>query len=240
VLTFDVQQFPVVTDQSILAFCFQGQRIRTAAVELMVEILRQALTRQLNKEDLVVLMLLNRLVECLLSFELLLSRGRERDAGVLLVTLIELRLDLCYLNKNPSQAQAWIDHDDHHRKPWKVSFLIDALHTDQDERAAAKAVYEHCSMVKHGNPAGGILTFPIGIDNRRLVHRERDLGDFLAVYTFSAVGAVYEGLCAAANTWLRSGFDTGRERATADEAWKEIQALNCAHVNEMVSAILSR
>ena len=57
-----------------------------------------------GKADLVALMLLTRLAECLLSFELLTSRGCERDAAMPLVTLTELSLDLRYLETRPDQV----------------------------------------------------------------------------------------------------------------------------------------
>jgi len=114
-LIFECRDFPVVEDQTVLAFCFHSQQIRTAAVELLVSVPTQAQARRASKRDLVALMILNRLVECLLSFELLVSRGRERDAAVLLVTLIELSLDLRYLEKYPQQVETWIAHSDRGR-----------------------------------------------------------------------------------------------------------------------------
>ena len=103
-LIVECSDFPVVEDQTVLAFCVHSQRIRTAAVESPVSVLTQAQARRVWKRDLVALMILNRLVECLLSFELLVSRGRERDAAALVVTLIDLSLDLRYLGKYPQQV----------------------------------------------------------------------------------------------------------------------------------------
>jgi hypothetical protein len=232
---FECNEFPVVDDQNVLAFCFHSQHIRTAAGALIVSITEQAGSRPIGKADLVALMLLTRLAECLLSFELLTSRGCERDAAVLLVTLTELSLDLRYLETRPGQVEVWVAHDKRRRKPWKVADQIEALYANENDRDAAERNYELCSMVKHGNPAGGNLTLPIGIEGRMVVHRLRDTGDFLAVYAFAAAAAVQEALNAAARMWTQSGFDVGAGCEAANEAWKQIQALSHQHVKEMLA-----
>jgi hypothetical protein len=176
---YSSRDLPLTTDQRVLNFCYLTQRIRTCAVGLTATILEQARIHPLRKDDWVAFMILQRLSECLLSFELLVALGRERDAAVLLVTLFELSLDLRFVQRHPEAAETWIAHSERRRKPWSVSQLLKELFTDTGERSAMESMYEHCSMIKHANPSGGTLTLPFGVKDRRVIMKARPTTDML-------------------------------------------------------------
>jgi hypothetical protein len=159
----------------------------------------------------------------------------ERDAAVLQVTLIELSLDLRYIEKHPELVDVWAAHNNRCRKPWRVSKIMEDLYPDERERRSAEEVYTHCSMVKHANPAGGAFTMPIGVENRRLVYRDSKNTALLPAYTFGAAAATYEALKAAARVLSGSGFDVEMQLNVADTAWRGIQNLLASQLVEMIA-----
>lgn len=233
-IEYSIRDLPITKDQRVLNFCCLSQRIRSSAVSLTVAILEQAQTHPVCKRDWVALMVVERLTECLLSFELLVALGRERDAAVLLVTLLELSFDLRFIQKHPEAAEIWIAHNDHQRKPWRVSALLEDIFPDVKERNSMRWVYEHCSMIKHANPSGGTLTLPLAVENRWIVINHPPTTDLLRAYTFVAAGSVHETVVAATRIWSDSGFNLGTACADADQAWTELGKLEENHILDIL------
>lgn len=82
---------------------------------------------------------LDRMMECTLSVEVLALKGRPRDAAVLVLTLMELRLDLQYAAQDSTRASVWLANADKGRKPWRVGAQIRAISQDLREREAELA-----------------------------------------------------------------------------------------------------
>ena len=93
--------------------------------------------------------------------ELLCAKGFVRDAGVLLLALIEMRLDLQYMAISLDRADEWMKHQDKKSKPWKVRKQIEEIFNDSHECESEKELYSMLSMIKHGNPIGEKMSFPI-------------------------------------------------------------------------------
>lgn len=236
-IEYSCRSLPLTTDQRVLNFCYLSQRIRTCAVGLTVKIVEQGRTRPLSKADWVAFIILQRLSECLLSFEFLVALGRERDAAVLLVTVFELSFDLRFVHIHPEAAETWMAHSEWRRKPWRVSALLKELYTDPSDRSAMESLYEHCSMIKHANPSGGVLTLPFGVASGRIIMKARSTTDMLLAYTFAAAGCVHETVLAAVKIWTASGFDLGPGCSEANQAWDELSALEEKHILEILQEI---
>jgi hypothetical protein len=95
------------------------------------------------------------------SLEILIAKGRNRDAAILLLALMELRLDMRYVALDRSRVQRWLENADAGRKPWLVREQIKAVFVDRGEREAELDSYRQLCMVKHGNPVGGLATLPV-------------------------------------------------------------------------------
>jgi hypothetical protein len=232
-------RFPAVEDQNVQRFCFCLQRIRTVAVNLVTNIVKQESERPLSNLDWAALVVLARLNECQLSIELLLAAGRERDAAVLLTTLLELGFDIRFLEKHPEAIDIWLAHDQEGKKPWKVFTLMRDLHPLLTEREAITEVYRRCSMVKHANPVGGTLTFSTGIQNRTLFVQREELS-FIRAYGFAAGGTLYEATKAAASIWRVSGFDVLIECSHLEVAWGELQSFTSDYLKKVIRALPQR
>lgn len=98
----------------------------------------------------------------------------ERDVAILILNMIELRLDILYMAQDYNNADIWLKHAKEYRKPWSVSSLYKKLYKGS-ELKTEKDIYERFSMVKHGNPVGGLTSFPIGVSDKHLAITKEEL-----------------------------------------------------------------
>jgi hypothetical protein len=163
------REVPFVEDEQLKRFIHQVGKLRTLLVLQTVAILKQSPPGARLAPAIVTIGLLQRLAEVSGSIELLSSKGRGRDCAVLLVTVMELRLDLQYISADRTRAEAWLSHTQQHRKPWAVSRQLKDLFPVQEEFEAEQDNYRRLSMAKHGNPVAGLESFPLGLHRSALL-----------------------------------------------------------------------
>ncbi len=100
--------------------------------------------------------ILDRMIECATSILLLAEQNRARDMAVLLLALMELRIDLQYIALSPERELEWLAHRTEWRKPWKISRQFEAIFPREEERQAEFDMYRMLSMIKHGSPLNEI------------------------------------------------------------------------------------
>lgn len=176
-----------------------------------------------------------RMLDCSLSLEVLIAKGRHRDAATLLLTLIELRLDLQYAARDASRVVEWLANADRGRKPWRVAAQIKAVFSDPGERDAELENYRHFSMIKHGNPASGAAGFPVSLEADALTVFDEQVGRDLSVtYLFSAGTNIRDGFSSA--TQLRDVSEMALE-GIIDEIDKSMQRLNAVHTGHVYQMV---
>lgn len=163
------QDLPNIEDEGLKRFIHQIGKIRNSLVLQIQAILKQSPPKARMAPAVVTLGLLQRLGECSISIEILASKGRARDCAVLLVTIMELRLDLQYISEDKRRAEVWLSHTHQHKKPWSVAKQLKELFPVPRELEAEQENYRQLSMAKHGNPVGGLESFPIGLSRTTLV-----------------------------------------------------------------------
>jgi hypothetical protein len=151
---------PFVGDPVLQSVGARAGQLRAAIHRGLHELLSASRDRVVGSQFLMAFGILQRMLECGLSAEVLASKGRQRDSAILVLTLMELRLDLQYAAQDSTRASQWLSNADKGRKPWRVGAQIKAVFHERGERTAELANYQHFSMVKHGNPLGGIASFP--------------------------------------------------------------------------------
>ena len=161
-------------DPKVVPFGIIVQEMRNEITNLIIAYIKQATSKPMRISNFVSLVMLFRMKECMMSIDLLISKGLERDAATLILTLIELRLDMQYIGLNYKNAETWINHDEKHRKPWNVGFLFKELFPNEKERENEKEIYRKYSMIKHGNPFGGTISFPVGVVDGWLTVKKKD------------------------------------------------------------------
>lgn len=154
-------------DESFYDFIEDIEVQRTIIREVIQDILIQ------DKNALVTIGLLvgvlNRQLECSGASMFLASRKFFRDSATLILTLMELRLDLEYISKNVDNELKWISQIKANKKLWGVRDQINAVSKDESEKSSDINVYRFLSIIKHGNPAHGHLAFQISVKPDRIL-----------------------------------------------------------------------
>lgn len=234
-------EMPPIDDPSIMEASAALGRVRSAIIASLPLLVQQGGGLQSGPMASIVVGALWRMADTSLSIELLVSKGRWRDASTLLLTLVELRLDLQYIAAQPSRAGKWLDHQDQGRKPWRVATQIRSLFPEGGERDAELANYRTFSTIKHGNPAVGGLAFPVhpGVSTLTIP------GDGLA-RTISLTCLAYAGLCLmaatqAADDGLRSVGQSLRDALDAAMPHSVVlEQVHLQHLTAIMKDLLSK
>lgn len=201
-----------IQDQTVYSFGLIIQKMRTEVTRLINAIGSQAAYTPLRQSNFVSLVMLFRIRESMLSIELLISKGLAHDAAALILSLIELRLEIQYVVQNSNHADEWIARKKQHAEPWPVETLFQALFPDEETRRAEQANYHHFAKMQHADPMGRQPDFPIKEDE--IVSASRDE---LAVCLFCAGSECYQILKAAATDFADAGFHIENSLAAVEE-----------------------
>ena len=100
--------------------------------------------------------ILHRVSECAASVLILAEQNRARDMAVLLLNLMELRIDLQYIALSEERESEWLEHVNEWRKPWNLDSQLKEIFQNPKERQAEVDIYHIFSMIKHGSPAKSV------------------------------------------------------------------------------------
>lgn len=231
----EIAELPNIDDSTTKEIGLVVQKMRSCVLTSVNVLLTQNAQASNAAPMIVVTGVFHRMAECTLSIELLASKGFVRDAATLLLTLIELRLDLQYMTLRHGREDEWLKHAAENRKPWPVGQQITELCSDVGERDAEHTNYRNLSMIKHGNPAGGVQSFPIGVREGALVVAGSGPNtDLLSVYLSMAGGNLYQASVAAGQLVHPPGFNIRREIEEIAELDAKLSKLNENHVRQML------
>ncbi len=163
-----VNELPNTNCPEILAYCHCIERIRHESFQVVTSLLSPNPTDVKVAQPLVAIAIAQRIDEIAASAMVLLLKGRERDAGILILSAYELQLDAMYMALASDRAAIWLDHARENVKPWKVRDLQTALFIDPCELQAEQGIYRKYSMIKHCNPVGGTFAFPIAVSRNQI------------------------------------------------------------------------
>jgi len=178
---FKLIEFPNVDDPRIYTFSYHLQNIQNTLQTLILNIIDK--NKQVKVTIGVVVAILMRIQECVTSIQLLAIKGRSRDIAILLLNVMELRVDLQYIALNVNREDEWINHENEWRKPWEMGKQLKEIYEDKGELKAEQDMYHLFSMIKHGSPASKYsnlssliknieatrnISFDISINNKEL------------------------------------------------------------------------
>ena len=173
----------------------------------------------------VAIAMLQRINELAASAEILLLKGRERDAAVLILSGYELQLDAMYIATDPQRADTWLDHARENKKPWRVRSLQEELFTDPNEFDAELEIYRRYSMVKHCNPLGGLFAFPIAVSRGRMELDNGTSKRFATVHLFGLGTILVRTIKAFAKVTSTVGFVVSETERTITDLQTALDAV---------------
>lgn len=217
---------PLITEsEEILALGECVHRACSEARSLIDLSVGQSSRVQANAKPKITLALLARVNELASSALLLLLRERHRDGAVLALSAYELRLDAMYIAQDVTRAAAWLDHAAENRKPWTVTKQQRDLFTDSSELESEQHIYRQLSMVKHCNPVGGSLAFPISVSRTKIVLDTGGANDLCAVHLFGIALSVVSTVESASSILESAGMNPGSAAANVHSIDRQITDL---------------
>jgi hypothetical protein len=230
-----IGELPNIDDPTIKEFGLRIQKMRSVLLKTTTSLLAQNAQARKASPMIVVFGVLHRMAECALSIELLASKGLFRDAATLLLTLVELRLDLQFISRSPGRDEQWLKHTKKETKSWKVGLQIKEIFTNPSERNSEFANYRLFSMAKHGNPAGEYASFPFGLREDSLILPAFDLNlRLLPVWLFGVGSSIYQAAVAGGKIVHSVGFDMRAEIEQLRILHTELSQLLEKHTRAMI------
>lgn len=218
-----------------LGHCVEKSRLTATA--LLTSLLPQAPSNAPVAPPQVAIAMLQRINELAASTEILLIKGRVRDAAVLILCGYELQLDAMYIARDPARADIWLDHERENKKPWSVRSQQEELFMDQSEFDAEIDNYRRFSMVKHGNPVGGLFAFPIAVSRGRMeLDNGRNQG-LAAALMFCLGIIVLRTITAVAEVTRKVGFVVSETERQLVELRNSLNAANEEWLISIVRAL---
>ncbi|MCP4683744.1 MAG: hypothetical protein GY864_15550 [Desulfobacterales bacterium] len=192
-----------IENQTVNSFKLIVRKMRSEVTNLINVVGEQTVNIPLKQSNLVALRILFRINELMVSIDHLISIGTARDAAVLLLHLMEQRLKLQLIAKNPAFADNWITtNSDKNRDTWTIMSLIQKLFPMKKNRKSELHIYGNLLSIKQSDPMEKHTSFPVSHDETH----EADNND-LSVCLFQEGSECYQALIAAAKDFSDSGFD---------------------------------
>lgn len=191
-----------VQDPAVYSFGLIVQKMRAEVTSVINAVGDLAGVTPLTQSNFVSLMILFRIRECMISTELLISKGLIRDAAALLLKMIECRLEIQYIATDASHVKEWIRKKRGNENPWKISFLISRLFPERSKHKAEYEMFEYVMNMQCSDPMENQPDFPIKEDELSIAK-----GDDLAVCLFYEGSECYKILSAAVKDFSESGFE---------------------------------
>jgi hypothetical protein len=208
--THKFQELPNLTDPDLIRSSVAVQGLRGSLAGLVCHVVDQLSQAPVTIPTRVSLAIANRVSECSLSTEILCSKNRARDAAILLLSVIELRLDIQYIAIDLSRSDIWIDHARENKKPWRVRTQLEEIHPEPKEREAEISLYRQYSMVKHANPVAKEFAFPLSAARHELtIDTNQENSHWIRVHLFGLGSCLCRTGIAAAAIFASEGLDVG-------------------------------
>lgn len=205
-----------IADRSVYSFSLIVQKMRTEVTGLINSVVSQATVIPLSQSNFVSLVMLFRVRESMLSIELLISKGLARDAAILLVALIEARLEIQYIAAYPLETEEWITANRQKKRAWNVNDLMVRLFKNKAALEKEQANYRLFLDMCHNDPMRNQPSIPLDEDDV-VTTSENDLIEGLYCATFEC----YQILKAAVADLSAAGFTT-TDTATAIEELNDL------------------
>lgn len=238
---YKIRECPNSDDQRIYTFCFHVQNIATVVRNLLISIVEE--NKQVEVSLGIVGSVLHRILECSTSIQLLAIKGRSRDIAILLLNIMELRIDLKYMSLDTNRLQEWKNHENSWRKPWKLHSQLKEICKTENELEAERDMYHLFSMIKHGSPAStehlddvrmtniafSISSEPNGtrIDLSHANHQ-------LSMYLFATGAYLYEACIAGLRILSRLGLNFPEIEKTLKQKHNELDRFFMQDIKEQI------
>ena len=229
-------ELPNISDPKIIRTMVSVQKILITLHDFHMHVIKQHSYKPFTANTIVFFVIIPRILEGARSVMLLCQKNFARDAGILLINIHELRLDLEYIGISNERADVWLNHTKDNRKPWKVSDQIKELSEDKKEEDAMFSAYRYYSMAKHGNPVGKNLSFPISKLEKDVyqINRVQNNDPLIHHYMFGLGIEIKNVGMAAIRSYDNSGFDVNCFADNFNKHWETLSKYSTDHITTVL------
>ncbi len=231
-----LKDFPAYIDESFYDFIDDLELQRTIIREVIRDIIAQ------NKNSLVTIGVLvgvlDRQLECSIASIFLSSRKFFKDSATLILTSMELRLDLEFIAKSHENELKWISQERPNKKLWNVKDQIISVSKDKSEEESDLKIYQFLSIIKHGNPAHGHLAFTISAKPGKILFDPKNSTVNPKLLMGLLSHQLDKSFAAVSIIALRNGIDLSSYESRMKDIKTSIQTKSIINIREMVSAYI--
>jgi hypothetical protein len=124
---------------------------------------------QINELIFVPLIIFARIIRLRDAARVLTQDGFPTEAGIIVLSQFEAKLDLIQAATDIKWAAGWIEHrNTRYSVTQNVTRAISQIFDDEDERKVEKSIFSLLSAMKHGNPLSSELGFQVRMDKGKI------------------------------------------------------------------------
>jgi hypothetical protein len=144
------------------------KEVRDRAAALLTHLATYFKDKRVSEIIIVPMILMARVIRTHDAISMLSDNKFYAEAAILLITELDLRLDLAFISHKPKNATLWMSHDDTKWPVSNTSRKINTLFGSDEIRDRMIEIYTYLSGIKHANPAHGMLGFPVEVNGPNL------------------------------------------------------------------------
>jgi hypothetical protein len=199
-----------------------------------------------NENIFVPLILFSRVIRLRDAALTLTRAGFPTEAGIIVLSQFEAKLDLVQAATDPKWATRWVEHQDTRQSATpKIARAIEAIFEDEDERMVEQSIFRHLSAMKHGNPASSELGFQVRKAKGTIAISTGDMDDAVTGVANTMIGGYATCQLAWASQIL--GATTGQyaicmqsTRQAVYENWRKVSGFGKVFAQFLASLIEGR
>jgi hypothetical protein len=132
---------------------------------------------RINEAIFVPMIIFARIVRLRDATLILTKAGHPTEAGIIVLSQFEAKLDLARAAREVKWASRWVEHRNPRQSVTQnVTDAIRAVFADQDS-ADEQSIFRHLSALKHGNPASSELGFQVRRTNGTIMVSTGEIED---------------------------------------------------------------
>ncbi|ACK51111.1 hypothetical protein Msil_2173 [Methylocella silvestris BL2] len=133
---------------------------------------------EINEIIFVPLIIFARIVRLRDAALMLTQGGFPTEAGIIVLSQFEAKLDLAQSATDVTWAARWLEHQDtRHSLTAKITDAINKVFEDEADRSLEQSIFRHLSAMKHGNPVSSELGFQVRKDKGTITISTGEMDD---------------------------------------------------------------
>lgn len=139
-----------------------ARKCKETVVNFLLEYPRSLIGVTIGESFWVPALLLSKVLRCHEAVQSLVKIRLSSEAASVAITEYEVRLDILFIELDPSRATTWVEHTNPSRQPWSATQKRNEIYGSRPKALRTEVeMYQALSAVKHANPLAGRFALPL-------------------------------------------------------------------------------